>query len=81
MVLAEQNWHNSEMDELETSRAINSARVNDGAGTQMQSFTVHVRSGGAFEDLVIKARSVEEAIAEAKRITTIPNKSWARYVV
>ena len=47
----------------------------------MPTLTVHVRYGqDLFEDITVKARTEEEAIAKAQKLTRFPAR-WARFIL
>lgn len=46
----------------------------------MQTFMVQVRLGGQFEDLYVEAKTPAQAIAKARRLTTIKHR-FAGFVV
>lgn len=49
----------------------------------MESYTVHIRVGDRFEDIVVKALTTAGAIAKARSLSTFKNTElrWARFVV
>lgn len=47
----------------------------------MKTYSVHVRLGqDLFEDILVKARTEDEAIAKAKKLTKLPTR-WARFIL
>ncbi len=46
----------------------------------METYLVHVTLGNAFEDIYVAARNEKQAIAKARKLTTLDTR-WANFIV